>query len=101
MLEWMYAVPNGGARSASQGSILKAEGVKSGVADICLPYPASGYHGLYIEMKRADGLPSDVSEKQSSFLGYVNAVGYLGIVCFGWEQAVEAIQRYLHSYAVA
>lgn len=95
MLRWMYAIPNGGGRTRAQGGLLKAEGVKPGVSDVCLPYPCGNYHGLYVEMKRADGVPSDVSPAQKEYLEYFNEVGYCGIVCFGWQQAALAIESYL------
>lgn len=102
-LRWMYAIPNGGGRTRAQGGILKAEGVKPGVSDICLPFPKGLYHGLYIEMKRADGVPSDVSPAQHEFQKFVAEAGYCAVVCYGWEQAVEAIQQYLRGarYAAA
>lgn len=48
-LALMYHVPNEGKRS--NGGILKAAGLKSGVPDICLPVANNGFHGLYIELK--------------------------------------------------
>lgn len=54
-LRLMYHIPNGGARSKATAGRLKAEGVKAGVPDICLPVSRDGYHGLYIELKRERG----------------------------------------------
>ena len=51
-LGMLFAVPNGGDRNMLVAKKLKAEGVKKGVPDLCLPLPRGGYHGLYIEMKR-------------------------------------------------
>ena len=48
-LKMLYAIPNGGARNAITGALLKAEGVKPGVPDLCLPVARGKYHGLYIE----------------------------------------------------
>jgi hypothetical protein len=94
-LRWMHAIPNGGGRSARQGADLKAEGVKGGVADVCLPVPRGKHHGLYIEMKKAKGVPSDVSKEQLEFGKFVLARGYVWIVCFGWQQAAKIVQLYL------
>ena len=44
----MYHIPNEGKRSRSTGARMKAEGLKPGVPDICLPVPVGQYHGLYI-----------------------------------------------------
>lgn len=102
-LKWLHAIPNGGVRSRVQGAILKAEGVKSGVADIFLPVSRGTYHGLYIELKRADGTEADISDRQREFLTFVDEQDYLAVVCFGWEQAVSVIEHYLRGtrYAAA
>lgn len=101
-LRWMFAIPNGGGRSMTQGAALKAEGVKGGVADICLPTPSierliAGvrFHGLFIEMKRAAGVPSDVSADQLAFGAHVTLQGYAWYAAFGWQQAVSIITQYL------
>jgi hypothetical protein len=95
VLQWLYAIPNGGGRSPVEGSRLKAEGVKKGVSDICLPVPKQGYNGLYIEMKRKDGTIKDVKPEQAEFLEFVQSQGYYGCVCFGWEQASKTLEWYL------
>lgn len=94
-LRWLYAIPNGGGRSARQGAILKAEGVKPGVSDICLPVARHGFHGLYIEMKKTKGVPSDVRTEQREFITFVTAQGYYAEVAFGWEMAIRILERYL------
>jgi hypothetical protein len=99
-LEWMHAIPNGGGRSARQGADLKAEGVRGGVADICLPVSRNGAHGLYIEMKKANGVPSDVSKDQTDFARFVTSQGYAWVVCFGWQQATKLLQTYLEGKAL-
>lgn len=97
VLRWLYAIPNGGGRTAIQGAMLKAEGVKPGVSDICLPVACGGYHGLYIEMKKANGVPSDVNANQKEFIQFVLEQGYQAGVAFGWEQAVAMLESYLTS----
>ena len=47
----LFAVPNGARVGQTQARILKAEGMLSGVSDLILMVPASGYHALCIEMK--------------------------------------------------
>jgi len=44
-LELLYAILNGGHRHKAVGRRLKAEGVKRGVPDICLPVPRGGFTG--------------------------------------------------------
>lgn len=86
-------MPNGGKRNIKTAADLKAEGVKAGVPDISLPYPTSRHHGLYIEMKREKG--GRVSDKQKEWLEYLNSVGYLAVVCKGFEEAKDCILQYL------
>jgi hypothetical protein len=106
-LKWMFAIPNGGARTPSVAARLKATGVKPGVADICLPVPSrvrvstesvveEKFSGLFIEMKRKDGRPSDVKPEQREFIRFVVAHGYYAEVAFGWLEAVMIIERYLN-----
>lgn len=48
-----FAVPNGGKRDRVSGAILKREGVKPGVPDICIM--RSGGYAALIEVKTATG----------------------------------------------
>ena len=57
-LRLLYHIPNGGKRDKVTAARLKAAGVKAGVPDICLPVPAGGCNGLYIEMKYGNSKPS-------------------------------------------
>ena len=45
-LTLMHAIPNGGHRNKITAARLKAEGVRAGVPDICLPVARGGWHGL-------------------------------------------------------
>ena len=89
----IYHIPNGGKRSKTEALRLKAEGVKPGVSDLCLPVPMNGYHGMYIEMKRPDH-KNKPTEDQRDWLDYFNRAGYKAVVCYGYEEAVTEIQRY-------
>lgn len=94
-LRWLFAIPNGGGRSARQGAMLKAEGVKGGVCDLMLPVARGQFHGLFIEMKRENGKPSDISQNQKDFIDFVILGGYRAHVAFGWRDAVQCIESYL------
>lgn len=101
-LLWMYAIPNGGGRSAAQGNTLKAEGVKGGVSDVCLPIARKGYHGFYIEMKKPGDptvkpkiAPGKESEDQKKFGAFLHEQGYLYRCCFTWEEARDSIIWYM------
>lgn len=75
------------------GYHLKQQGVRAGVPDLCLPIPANGYHGLFIEMKRADG--GTATTQQKKWLSLLNANGYRALVCHGANEAIDAIEAYL------
>lgn len=92
-VHWLFAVPNGGERDRIVAGRMKAEGVKSGVADLMLPVARGGYFGLFIEMKRHNG--GTVSESQTKFLEFVGRGGYANTICYGVEPAIHAIKTYL------
>lgn len=92
-LEYLYHIPNGGLRNKATAGRLKAEGVKSGVPDVCLPVKNREHSGLYIEMKRRIG--GKTSEKQKRWLEFLASQGYLTAVCNGWQEAAALILRYL------
>ena len=89
----LYAIPNGGKRAIKTAIALKAQGVKSGVPDMCLPVARGGYHGLYIELKRQKG--GTVSETQRSWITALAEQGYKAVVCKGAEEAIRTIKEYL------
>lgn len=98
-LRWYHSIPNGGSRGdtaasrAIAGGTMKAEGVKSGVSDTCLPFPSRGYSGLYIELKRTDG--GTVSKEQKEFGEFISRNGFFFAVCYGEEQAKACLKWYL------
>ena len=91
-LEYLVAIPNGGARHIVVAAKLKAEGVKSGYPDLALNVPRGGYAGLFIEMKAMDGT---VSKAQKEWLARLNAAGHYAAVCKGWMAAKTLIENYL------
>jgi hypothetical protein len=92
VLKWMYAIPNGGHRHIAVAAKLKAEGVKSGVPDVCLPVPKNGFGALYIEMKAGKNKPTI---NQIEWEGGLNEIGNKSVTCWGWEAAKTIIEEYL------
>jgi hypothetical protein len=92
-LRMLYHVPNGGHRNKIVAAKLKAEGVRSGVPDICLPVARLGYHGLYVEMKRRKG--AKTTPEQTEWLEALRKQGYCAVVCYGFDEAREAVENYL------
>lgn len=91
-LALMFHIPNGGSRNKIEATHLKAQGVKAGVPDICLPVPRGKYHGLYIELKYGKNKPTAA---QLCWLGNLEMQGYAVAICWGWEKAAEVIINYL------
>lgn len=91
-LQLMFHIPNGGYRNIATAKRLKAEGVKAGVPDICLPVARGNYHGLYLELKTDKGR---LSKDQENWLFDLNKQGYLAEVAYGFDEAVKVIKGYL------
>ena len=95
-LKWLHHIPNGGSRGNDvrsqqiRGAQLKAQGVKSGVSDLCLPVKRGHYSGLYLEMKRPAEKPvrptskGGVSDEQCEFGRFVKTQGFYFSVCYSW-----------------
>jgi hypothetical protein len=103
-LEWLHAIPNGGLREPRTAALLKAMGAKRGVPDIFLPVPIGPWHGLYIELKRREGVvpksgkkrrEGGTSDEQDRWLAYLQGVGYGAITVVGWEAARNTLVQYL------
>ena len=72
---------------------LRAQGVKSGVPDLCLPVARGASHGLYIELKRQRG--GRISEEQVRWINGLLKQGYAAAICKGWQEAASVITDYL------
>lgn len=82
-----WHVPNGGYRTASEAARLKAEGVVSGVADIC------GVHNgvpFAVELKAKGGRLSDA---QKIFLEIFEQRGGIASVCWNVDAVQDFISR--------
>jgi hypothetical protein len=70
-------------------------GVKPGIPDLHLPVARRGFVGLYVEMKRADGVPSDVSATQRKMIDWLRAYRHFVGVAYGAEAAWKLIEWYM------
>lgn len=100
-LALIYAVPNGAAfarRNNKKNSFslqamkIKAEGLRAGVPDLCLPVARNGMHGMYIEMKVGRNRPTP---EQEQYLDALDHQGYHAVVCWGYQEARQALCDYL------
>jgi hypothetical protein len=94
----MYAIPNGTKlygtlrERAIQAAKLKAEGMKPGVPDLCLPVSRGPYGALYIEHKSEHGtVKSQQNEWHTALTVYGNRV----TVSRSFEESRQAIVEYL------
>ena len=93
-LAMLAAIPNGGYRPMTTAAMLKAEGVKAGYPDIVLDVARGPYHGLRIELKRADR-SNHATDAQREWLARLNFQDYLAVVCYGADEAIKVITDYL------
>lgn len=93
ILDYLFAIPNGGKRYLGTARKLKAEGVKPGVLDLFLPVPSQGRHGLFIEMKYGK---NTLSDNQKIWQARLMNQGYKVEICYNWEEAAQAIMDYLN-----
>jgi len=64
-----FHVPNGGARDAVTGAVMKAMGVRPGVLDMWLPVPSGDYCGLVLEFKAPGGR---LSAEQNDWIEFLS-----------------------------
>lgn len=91
-LKWLFSIPMGGYRPVQTAIRMKLTGSKKGVVDIALPVARHNYHGLFIEMKIHPNTPSS---EQLEFIEFVTGQGYLAVVCYSAEEAIQTIESYL------
>jgi len=120
--DFSFMVPNGtqlaGARNrrAMYMASLKAQGFRPGVSDLVIAYPsykppahcmggdypATGYHGAYIELKRDPGaykgpkaLTTALRPEQRDWLELMNDAGYYAVVAYGVDDFKRLVNSYL------
>jgi hypothetical protein len=101
----VHASPNGASRkNAFEAMRLNYAGLCKGHPDLQFMIMRGNYGGLFIEMKKRI---EDYSSEQNALKEVhieqhhcrieLNKRGYLSIVCFGYEEAVEAFQSYMNN----
>lgn len=99
---FLFAIPNGGKRSITEGIRLKKEGVKKGVSDLFLAIPmdvVESHHpiiyykcGLWIEVKTKSG---KISKEQQNWLIKMFELGYETVFVRSVDEGIQAIKDYL------
>lgn len=85
----IFANANGGARNATTGEILKAEGVLAGVPDLTII--AKG-HVFFVEMKTAKGT---ISDAQIAFMEKAMNLGVFCLVARSIDQFISVVKAML------
>ena len=91
-----FAVPNGGQRNKIVAAKLKAEGVRAGVLDVCIPLPRSNCHGMWIEFKAGY---NTLTAEQDAEAKRLASDGYFVAVAWDTMMAIEATIDYLRGDA--
>jgi len=88
-------------KGAFRGMMARMVGTKKGVWDLFLPVARHGFNGMFVEMKvrsrkpKRKGSKGGLSDDQISFGIQVREDGYATCVCYGWEEAAQALMQYL------
>ena len=85
-------IPNEGKRSVVYAAQMKRMGLAKGFPDLFIPVARSGFHGLFIELKR--DVKAKPTETQRAWIEYLNKAGYRASVCHGADAAIEEIKNY-------
>jgi len=88
----LFACPNGGFRNLREASIMKAEGVTAGVADVILLVAKNGYNSLCIEFKTEKGKQTTL---QKEWQKEAENNGNKYVVCRNFEDFRNEITSYL------
>lgn len=97
-LALLFAIPNAGAGAQrGQAGKMKAEGVKSGVPDLCLPVARGRYHGAFVEMKRRKG--GRVSPEQALWRRRLEEEGFAYCLACGFDEAKAFLEAYCEGRA--
>ena len=90
----IYLIPNSAPRGVQAASYFRSEGLRDGYPDLGLDVAAGKWHGLRIEMKRADGT-GRVSDDQRKWHDRLRARGYCVVIPAGVQEAKKAVENYL------
>ncbi len=81
-----FHVPNGGKRSPIEAAIMKGQGVRAGVPDLCLIHEGKAY---FLELKADKGR---LSEAQSQVMGEIERAGARWGMAIGLDAALLLLE---------
>lgn len=80
-----------GTLNGRHGKELKLMGVLPGVSDIFMMKATHGYHGMFLELKSAEG---KLSKQQTAFIANAEEEGYFTAVTNNLDEALEIVTWY-------
>ena len=87
----IWATPNGGARNAITGAILKVEGVRSGIPDLII---ATEGKIFFIEMKSGK---NKVSENQKAVIKMLDDMRFITYICYDFQDFKKVVDGELNN----
>lgn len=91
----MIHIPNERKCTAFVAGQLLRQGLRKGFPDNFFPIASKGFHGLFIELKRAKKSLSKKSPEQRDWIKKLNKAGYKAVFCYGAEEAKKAVLEYI------
>lgn len=91
----MIHIPNERKCSVVVAAQLARQGMRKGFPDNFFPIASKGFHGLFIELKRAKKALSKKSPEQREWIKKLNEAGYKAVFCYGAEEAKKAVLEYI------
>lgn len=91
-LKLAFAIPNAAKRSKALGGMMKAEGLRAGVWDWCLPWNNGQHNGLWIEFKHGS---NRLTELQLAYGRLLVQYGHKVAICYTVDEAMAALAEYL------
>lgn len=88
----LFCVPNGGARNPREASIMKAEGIRRGVADLILLVARDGYGALCLETKTETGKQSP---EQKEWQKQAEKAGNKYVIFRSVDEFIDIVTDYL------
>lgn len=90
-----FHCPNGGARSAVEGAILKSMGVRPGVPDLCLLLPCG--RTAWIELKAGKG---KLTAAQEAFRDKAQALDHFWAEARSPNEVADILERWLQPFGI-
>lgn len=88
---------NEGKRTYAHTQALKNIGLTPGLLDYQFLIENDKYKGLWIEMKRKDGINKKKNKEQDEFIALLLDSGYYACYSYGYEHAIRIYKDYVNN----